>query len=179
MKWVCIESALEIVVEMLNYLATVNTEQGSAVSYYIAFALNVLMIVLERIEVRRTRQHGGKQTPWDRFWFGQWQDSTRKNFYTKYSARMMIGFQLFVNISALPSVLMLSGQLQKQSDESCDGNEPGSGLSCGDKLYNQQYFNAMVTRGGSNFSGARKRNTNGPSRQQLATADSPGRCLVV
>ena len=70
-KWVCIENGLEVVVEFFNYLATTNTALGSPVSFYIAVVLNVLMITLELIEVRRTRRHGGKQTPWDRFWFGQ------------------------------------------------------------------------------------------------------------
>ena len=44
---------------------------GSPSSFYIAMALNVAMILLEWIEGRLTRCHGGKQTPWDRFLFGQ------------------------------------------------------------------------------------------------------------
>lgn len=58
-------------VEFFNYLATVNTALGSAVSFYIGCGLNASMILLEGIEIRRTRLHGGKQTPWDRFFFGQ------------------------------------------------------------------------------------------------------------
>ena len=60
-----------MVVEFFNYLASVNTDIGSPISFYIAFAFNVLMIALELIEVRLTRRHGGKQTKWDCFWFGQ------------------------------------------------------------------------------------------------------------
>ena len=70
-RWICIENGLEGVVEFFNYLATVNTALGSAVSFYIAIGLNASMILLEGIEIRLTRRHGGKQTPWDRFFFGQ------------------------------------------------------------------------------------------------------------
>ena len=70
-RWICIENGLEGVVEFFNYLATVNTALGSAVSFYITSGLNASMILLEGIEVCLTRRHGGKQTPWDRFFFGQ------------------------------------------------------------------------------------------------------------
>ena len=73
MSWVCIESGLGVVVQILNALATAQAASvGSPVPFYFAFGLNVLMIVLETIEIRRTRKHGGVQTPWDRFLFGQW-----------------------------------------------------------------------------------------------------------
>ena len=60
-----------MVVEFFNYIASTNTAMGSSSSFYIAFALNGAMILLELIEVRLTRRHGGKQTPCDRFLFGQ------------------------------------------------------------------------------------------------------------
>ena len=41
------------------------------VSFFVAVGLNLGMITLEFIEMQLTRRHGGKQTPWDRFWFGQ------------------------------------------------------------------------------------------------------------
>ena len=70
-RWICIESGLEVVVELFNYVASTNVAMGSPSSFYIAMALNVAMILLEWIEGRLTRCHGGKQTPWDRFLFGQ------------------------------------------------------------------------------------------------------------
>ena len=69
--WVCIENGLEVVAEFFNYLASANATLGSPNAFFITFAVNVGMIVLELIEHRRTRRHGGKQTAWDRFWFGQ------------------------------------------------------------------------------------------------------------
>ena len=70
-SWICIESSLEVIADLFNYIASVNAELGGPGPFYVAVGLNVLMITLEFIEVRRTRRHGGKQTPWDRFWFGQ------------------------------------------------------------------------------------------------------------
>ena len=70
-RWVSIENGLEVFVEFLNYAASVNVAMGSPNSFYIAFGVNVGMIVLELFEHCRTRSNGGKQTPWDRFWFGQ------------------------------------------------------------------------------------------------------------
>ena len=70
-NWVCIENGLEVFVEFLNYAASVNTAMGSPNAFYIAVGVNFGMIILELAEFRRTRRHGGKQTPWDRFWFGQ------------------------------------------------------------------------------------------------------------
>ena len=64
-------SPLEQVVEFFNYLASVNSALGSPVSFYIALGFNLMMVLFELIEVRRTRRHGGKQTMWDCFWFGQ------------------------------------------------------------------------------------------------------------
>ena len=129
MSWVCIESGLEVVVEILNYLASAVTaaQVGSPVSFFSAFGLNVLMIVLEFIELRRTRKHGGKQTPWDRFWFGQWQASTRKNFFAKYHARMMLGIHFFINLAALPVVISTATDQQSCSSVSvseCDNHGP-------------------------------------------------------
>ena len=69
--WVCIENGLEVVAEFFNYLASANAALGSPNAYFITFAVNLGMIVLELIEYCRTRRHGGKQTLWDRFWFGQ------------------------------------------------------------------------------------------------------------
>ena len=69
--WVCIENGLEVVAEFFNYLASANATLGSPNAFFITFAVNVGMIVLELIEHCRTRRHGGKQTAWDRFWFGQ------------------------------------------------------------------------------------------------------------
>ena len=69
--WVCIENGLEVVAEFFNYLASANATLGSPNAYLITVAVNVGMIVLELIEHRRTRRHGGKQMAWDRFWFGQ------------------------------------------------------------------------------------------------------------
>ena len=77
-RWICIESGLEVVVEFFNYLATTNTALGSPDSFYIAICLNVAMILLEWIEVCLTRRHGGKQTPWDRFFFGQVRQGSSK-----------------------------------------------------------------------------------------------------
>ena len=77
-RWICIESGLEVVVEFFNYLATTNTALGSPDSFYIAIGLNVAMILLEWIEVCLTRRHGGKQTPWDRFFFGQVRQGSSK-----------------------------------------------------------------------------------------------------
>jgi hypothetical protein len=70
-RWICIESGLETVVEVFNGLASANTGLGSPVSFYISCFINVVMIVLELTEVCLTRKHGGKQTPWDCFMFGQ------------------------------------------------------------------------------------------------------------
>ena len=70
-KWVCIENALEVVAEVLNYLASANAGLGDPWVFFIACGVNLGMIVLELIEYCRTRRHGGKQTLWDRFWFGQ------------------------------------------------------------------------------------------------------------
>ena len=69
--WVCIENGLEVVAEFFNYLASANATLGSPNAFFITAAVNVGMIVLELIEHCRTRRHGGKQTAWDRFWFGQ------------------------------------------------------------------------------------------------------------
>ena len=69
--WVCIENGLEVVAEFFNYLASANATLGSPNSFFITCAVNLGMILLELFEYRRTRRHGGKQTAWDRFWFGQ------------------------------------------------------------------------------------------------------------
>ena len=65
-----------MIAELFNYIASVNAAEGGPGPFYVAVGLNVLMITLEFIEVRRTRRHGGKQTPWDRFWFGQVQQGS-------------------------------------------------------------------------------------------------------
>ena len=130
-KWVCIENALEVVAEVLNYLASANADLGDPWVFFIACGVNLGMIVLELIEYCRTRRHGGKQTLWDRFWFGQvrqgsseprdkrtlraltdpscvwaaqWGDSTRKNFYAKYSARVMLGVHFAFNLVLFPMI---------------------------------------------------------------------------
>ena len=38
----------------------------------------------------------------------QWKDATRKNYYAKYSARMVLGIHFFINIVVLPSVISVS-----------------------------------------------------------------------
>ena len=98
-RWVSIENGLEVFVEFLNYAASITVAMGSPNSFYIAFGVNVGMIVLELFEHCRTRRNGGKQTPWDRFWFGQWTDATRKNYYAKYNAPSL----LFAAWSTSPS----------------------------------------------------------------------------
>jgi hypothetical protein len=106
-SWVCIESGLGVVVQILNALATAQAaSDGSPVPFYFACALNVLMIVLETIEIRRMRKHGGVQTPWDRFWFGQWIASTPKNFYAKYTSRVLLGCEFYLNMTALPVMIV-------------------------------------------------------------------------
>lgn len=70
-RWVSIENGLEVFVEFLNYAASVNVAMGSPNAFYVACGVNLSMIALELFEYCRTRRHGGKQTPWDRFWFGQ------------------------------------------------------------------------------------------------------------
>ena len=67
----CIENALEVVAEFLNYLAAANAGLGDPNVFFITCVVNLGMISLELIEYRRTRRHGGKQTPFDRFFFGQ------------------------------------------------------------------------------------------------------------
>ena len=67
----CIENALEVVAEFLNYLAAANAGLGDPNVFFIACGVNLGMISLELIEYCRTRRHGGKQTPFDRFFFGQ------------------------------------------------------------------------------------------------------------
>ena len=69
--WVCIENGLEVVAEFFNYLASANADLGDPWVFFIACGVNLGMIVLELIEYCRTRRHGGKQTMWDCFWFGQ------------------------------------------------------------------------------------------------------------
>ena len=106
-SWVCIESGLGVLVQILNALATAQAaSDGSPVPFYFACALNVLMIVLETSEIRRTRKHGGVQTPWDRFWFGQWIGSTPKNFYAKYTSRVLLGCEFYLNMTALPVMIV-------------------------------------------------------------------------
>ena len=36
-RWISVENGMEIVIEVFNYLATVNTALGSSVSFFIAF----------------------------------------------------------------------------------------------------------------------------------------------
>ena len=60
-----------MVAEFLNYLASANAVLGDPNGFFIACVVNLGMIALELIEYCRTRRHGGKQTAWDRFWFGQ------------------------------------------------------------------------------------------------------------
>jgi len=76
-RWICIESGLEAVVEFFNGMAAANAALGSPISFYVAVGMNVTMIVLELCEVRLTRKHGGKQTPWDKFMFGQVRQGAR------------------------------------------------------------------------------------------------------
>jgi hypothetical protein len=117
-SWVCIEAGLGVVTEILNALATAQAASAaSPVPFYFAFGLNVLMIVLETIEVRRTRKGGGVQTPWDRFWFGQWIASTPKNFYAKYTSRVLLGCQFFVNVTALPVTIIADADIQAQQGD--------------------------------------------------------------
>ena len=114
MSWVCIESGLGVVVQILNALATAQAaSDGSSVPFYFACALNVLMIVLETIEIRRMRKHGGVQTPWDRFWFGQWIGSTPKNFYAKYTSRVLLGCEFYINLFALPVMIVASDMVRR------------------------------------------------------------------
>ena len=37
-------------------------------------------------------------------WAAQWGDSTRKNFYAKYSARVMLGMHFFTNLVCFPMI---------------------------------------------------------------------------
>ena len=104
-RWICIENGLELVVDFFNAMASANTALGSPITFYIACAINLGMVALESVELCLTRKHGGKQSPWDRFLFGQWVDSTRKNYYVKYSARLFLGVHLFINATCLPSVI--------------------------------------------------------------------------
>ena len=69
--WISIENGLEIVADLFNGLAAANAALGSPVSFFIACAVNLFMVVFESIEMILTRRHGGKQTAWDRFFFGQ------------------------------------------------------------------------------------------------------------
>ena len=69
--WICIENGLEVVADLFNGLAAANAALGSPVSFFIAVGINLFMVVFESIEMIRTRRHGGKQTAWDRFFFGQ------------------------------------------------------------------------------------------------------------
>ena len=69
--WICIENGLEVLADIFTYLAASNAKLGSPVSFYIASAINLFLIIFESIEIVRTRSHGGKQTEWDRFYFGQ------------------------------------------------------------------------------------------------------------
>ena len=69
--WICIENGLEVVADLFNGVAAANAALGSPVSFFIAAGINLFMVVFESIEVIRTRRHGGKQTAWDRFFFGQ------------------------------------------------------------------------------------------------------------
>lgn len=109
----CIEAGLGVVVQILNALATAQAASGaSPVPFYFAFGLNCLMIVLEMVEIRRTRKHGGVQTPWDRFWFGQWIASTPKNFYAKYTSRVQLGVEFYINLTALPVMIVASASVQ-------------------------------------------------------------------
>ena len=70
-RWICLEAGLEVVVECFNGLASANATLGSPTSFYITCIINLAMILLETSEVCLTRKHGGKQTPWDCFLFGQ------------------------------------------------------------------------------------------------------------
>lgn len=197
-RWVCIENGLEVFVEFVNYAASVNATMGSPNSFYIAFGVNLGMVILELVEHCRTRRNGGKQTPWDRFWFGQvgqgssnprdaksqaiasaltdpcpccadapaqWADATRKNYYAKYSTRILLFFGFLLNMAMFPLVLI---NVNDVTSTYASEDEAGS-------LYFTQVEMVMVRKAAHE---TRRAHSSSPPQQLCASdfaADLPGR----
>ena len=76
-----------------------------------------------------------------RFAAAQWHDATRKNYYVKYSARIMLGMHLGVNVSALPMIARSVGDVERaQADLS-----PGAACDVTTDCYRLQVTSAMVS----------------------------------
>ena len=78
----------------------------------------------------------------------QWAESTRKNYYAKYTARIVAFFHLLINIGVLPSVLNETAKL----DDALSGssNDP-------DEVYYKQVRNAYVSELAEQLSPTRAR----------------------
>ena len=66
----------------------------------------------------------------------QWHDATRKNYYVKYSARMMLGMHFFVNATMAARVIQFNSDLL--ATDATD-TSPGSAY------YSQQVQSSMVS----------------------------------
>ena len=66
----------------------------------------------------------------------QWHDATRKNYYVKYSARIMLGMHFIINATLAPAVLQVNSDLLAMD---ATDTSPGS------EYYSKQVENSMVS----------------------------------
>ena len=87
----------------------------------------------------------------------QWQDATRKNYYAKYSARILLCFHLLINVSVFPIVLEMDARLYEIRSTLVPPpvTDLDPRIGPGTEYYNQRVQNMMVRRATAGSSNTR------------------------
>ena len=105
-NWICVENLLELMTEVANLLAA--TSENPFMPFVVSFALNIIMIVMERIEYQMDKKiQGNEPSRWHVFMFGRWK-STSKLFWGKRTARIALLFQFCMNLTCVACFISFS-----------------------------------------------------------------------
>ena len=87
----------------------------------------------------------------------QWQDATRKNYYAKYSTRMLLCLHLLLNVAVFPIVWSNEGRLASIRSELVPPpvTDLDPRIGPGTRFYIQQVENMMVRRATAGSSNTR------------------------